>query len=183
MKPPTAIAQMIDELIEREGGFVDHPSDRGGPTCWGITEAVARAAGYTGPMKSMPRLIAQEIYAERYWRQPRFDLVWPLSPSIARELFDTGVNMGVVRAATFLQRSLNVLNKRAHLWPDLEVDGMFGMLSRHALQAFIENRGHDGVPILLQMLNSLQGVRYIELAENDESQEDFEFGWQRRVNQ
>jgi lysozyme family protein len=35
---------LIDALIEREGGYADHPADKGGPTCFGITEAVARAS-------------------------------------------------------------------------------------------------------------------------------------------
>ena len=42
--------RLIDALIEREGGYVDHPADKGGPTCFGITEAVARAHGYRGAM-------------------------------------------------------------------------------------------------------------------------------------
>ena len=42
--------RLIDDLIEREGGFVNHPADRGGATCFGITEAVARAHGYSGAM-------------------------------------------------------------------------------------------------------------------------------------
>jgi lysozyme family protein len=28
---------LIDGLIDREGGIVDHPADKGGPTCFGIT--------------------------------------------------------------------------------------------------------------------------------------------------
>ena len=39
------IDELIDALIEREGGYVNHPSDRGGATKYGITEAVARAPG------------------------------------------------------------------------------------------------------------------------------------------
>ena len=35
------VSQLIDDLIDREGGYVNHPADRGGATCWGITEAVA----------------------------------------------------------------------------------------------------------------------------------------------
>ena len=37
------ISDLIDELIDREGGYSDHPQDRGGATRWGVTEAVARA--------------------------------------------------------------------------------------------------------------------------------------------
>lgn len=33
------VDKLIDALIEREGGFVSHPKDRGGPTRYGITEA------------------------------------------------------------------------------------------------------------------------------------------------
>src|SRR3546814_18653590 len=42
---------LIDAVIDREGRYVNHPADRGGPTCWGITEAVARAGGCAGAMR------------------------------------------------------------------------------------------------------------------------------------
>ncbi len=32
-------AQIIDAILRREGGFVDHPADRGGATKYGITHA------------------------------------------------------------------------------------------------------------------------------------------------
>ena len=44
--------RLIEELIEREGGYVNHPRDKGGPTRFGITESVARAHGYSGAMAS-----------------------------------------------------------------------------------------------------------------------------------
>jgi lysozyme family protein len=46
----TDLDELINALIEREGGYVNHPADRGGPTRYGITEAVARAHGYGGPL-------------------------------------------------------------------------------------------------------------------------------------
>ena len=46
------IDRLIEEVIEREGGYVDHPADRGGPTRWGITEAVARRQGYMDDMRT-----------------------------------------------------------------------------------------------------------------------------------
>ncbi len=45
MEEMLGVDQLVDALIEREGGYVDHPLDRGGVTNFGITEAVARAHG------------------------------------------------------------------------------------------------------------------------------------------
>jgi lysozyme family protein len=98
--PPT-VDQLVDGLIAREGGFVDHPDDRGGATNWGITEAVARAHGYSGPMALLSRGEAAAIYRRLYWLRPRFDAVARRAPRIAAELFDTGANMGPGVAATF----------------------------------------------------------------------------------
>ena len=55
------IDRLIDEVISLEGGYSDHPADRGGPTRWGVTEAVARAHGYAGSMRHFPRAQAAAI--------------------------------------------------------------------------------------------------------------------------
>src|SRR5215207_5525451 len=102
---------LIDQLIEREGGYVNHPADRGGPTNFGITAAVARAQGYAGSMRDMPRSEAEAIYRRLYWIRPGFNAVARLSARVAAELFDTGVNMGPAVAVTFLQRALTALNR------------------------------------------------------------------------
>lgn len=167
----------IDSLIRREGGYVDHPADRGGPTIWGITEQVARAYGYDGRMQDMPQGVARQIYLERYWTQPRFHLINDLSAPLAEELLDTGVNMGTAVAARFLQRALNVLNLEGRTYPDIVVDGVIGRMTLAALQAYLAHRGRDGHVVLLRALNAQQGVRYIELAEARPSQEAFVHGW------
>ncbi|HET9352640.1 MAG TPA: glycosyl hydrolase 108 family protein, partial [Sphingomicrobium sp.] len=83
------VDDLIDELIEREGGYVNHPADRGGPTRFGITEAVARAHGYAGPTALLPREEAADIYRRLYWLRPKFDEVASRAPRVAAELFDT----------------------------------------------------------------------------------------------
>lgn len=168
----------IDKLIGREGRYSNNPSDRGGETMWGITVQTARAFGYKGEMKDMPREVAVAIYMERYWFAPRLDKVSYIDPFIAEELLDTGVNMGSATAGKFLQRALNVLNKNAALFQDLTVDGNIGNITMLALKTYLGDRGVSGRTVLLRMLNAQQSVRYIELAEANVSQEDFQYGWQ-----
>ncbi|GAA4401293.1 glycoside hydrolase family 108 protein [Quisquiliibacterium transsilvanicum] len=171
------VDQYIEALIAREGGYVDHPADRGGPTTWGITEQVARAYGYHGRMQDLPRSEAKAIYLERYWEAPRFHQVNDLSAAVAEELLDTGVNMGTGVAARFLQRALNVLNQEGKHYLDIVVDGAIGRMTLAALRAYLGARGKDGHVVLLRALNAQQGVRYIELAEGRPSQEAFVHGW------
>ena len=99
-----SVDKYIDDLIKREGGYVNNPNDRGGATNYGITEAVARVNGWKGPMRDLPLDLAKQIYKQQYWINPRFDQVNTLSPLIAEELLDTGVNCGVAFAKPLLQR-------------------------------------------------------------------------------
>lgn len=117
------LQQTLGALIGREGKYSNNPSDKGGETMWGITVAVARAFGYAGPMSSMPRSAAEQIYTVRFWQQPGFDKIAAVDEGIAEEMLDTGVNMGPVVAGKFLQRALNVLNQGDELYPNLTVDG------------------------------------------------------------
>ena len=110
----------INEIIDIEGGYVNDSADSGGATRYGITEAVARRYGYTYKMESLPRSLAFEIYSKRYWDSLNLDEVEKLSHMIAKELADTGVNMGVGRAAEFIQRSLNVLNNNGKFYNDIK---------------------------------------------------------------
>jgi lysozyme family protein len=99
------------------------------------------------------------------------------SPRIAEELLDTGVNMGVGTASKFLQRALNTLNAEGKYYPDITVDGAIGQMTLASLKAFLAHRGDNGHVVLVRMLNALQGVRYIEIAEAKPSQEAFIYGW------
>lgn len=171
--------RLVDQVIGREGGYVDHPSDRGGPTRWGITEAVARRYGYTGAMRELPREKAVAIYLKRYWEEPGFDQVAKLSEKIAEELFDTGVNMGQATAAMFLQRALNGLNARGKHYADIGADGDIGPGTIAALKAYLGRRGADGIVVMLKALNVLQGARYFEITPAQHPHEDFLYGWLR----
>jgi len=178
MESAIDVDALVDALIEREGGYIDHPADKGGPTCFGITETVARAHGYAGPMRNLPRAEAAAIYRRLYWLRPRFDAVGERSPRVAAELFDTGVNMGPAVAATFLQRALTALNRNGRDFADLVPDGRIGAVTLTALDAFLHVRGRtSGETVLMRALEALQGERYLRLAERRPANEAFLYGW------
>jgi lysozyme family protein len=166
--------KIIDQIIFVEGGFVDDPDDSGGATNYGITEAVARAYGFAGDMRDMPRGVAFDIYVARYWDAVRADDLLALSEAVASEVVDTGVNMGTGRASKILQRALNVLNVGGSLYPDLVVDGAIGPMTIQALREYLAERNEL---VLCRALNCLQGAYYIELAERREKDEKFVYGW------
>jgi lysozyme family protein len=173
----TDIETLIEDVIEREGGYVNHPADRGGATNWGITEAVARRQGYMDDMQALPRSDAEAIYRQLYWHKPRFDAFSERAPALAAELFDTGINMGTGTAAAFLQRALNALNREAKDYPDLAVDRSIGPATLAALDAFLKKRGSGAEGVLLKAVEALQGAHYLNIAEARPSQEAFVYGW------
>lgn len=171
------INQLIGDVIDREGGYSNHPADTGGATMWGITEAVARAEGYKGAMRALPHDEAVAIYKRLYWLRPRFSDVDDRTPALAAELFDTGINMGVGTATRFLQRALNALNRGASDYPDIAVDGAIGGQTLAALDKFIARRGRAGEAVLVKAVEALQGERYLSLAERRPANEAFLYGW------
>jgi lysozyme family protein len=168
---------LIDDVIGREGGYSNHPADRGGATRWGVTEAVARAHGYRGDMRSFPREEAVRIYQRIYWERPGFDRVSAIAPKIAAELFDTGVNMGPGVAVSFLQRALNALNRGASDYADITSGVRIDEPTIAALGAYLAKRAPHGENVLLKAIEALQGERYLALAERRPANEAFLYGW------
>lgn len=169
--------RLAPTLLAVEGGYTNDPRDPGGATNHGITQAVARAHGYSGPMQDLTKLAALSIYKIAYWTKPGFAKVAAISEPIAAELFDTGVNMGVATAGRFLQRALNAFNREGHDYPDLVIDGQIGQSTISALAAFVGARGKDGEAVMVRALNALQGARYIEIVEGRPASEAYTFGW------
>lgn len=165
---------VIDAVIAREGGYSNHPTDRGGATRFGITERVARANGYDGAMRDLPRGDAVRIYRALYWEKPKFDRVATLAPDLAAELFDTAVNMGPATAIRFLQRALGPLSGEA-----LAQDGLIGPATLTALHRFLDKRGGEGERVLIRAVDGLQAARYVELAEKRPANRAFLYGWLR----
>uniref|UniRef100_Q31HV3 Uncharacterized protein n=1 Tax=Hydrogenovibrio crunogenus (strain DSM 25203 / XCL-2) TaxID=317025 RepID=Q31HV3_HYDCU len=174
--------QSFPKVIKVEGGDSDNKNDSGGKTRFGITQAVASMHGFDDVSKLTIQQ-AKSIYKSDYWDLLHLDNIDLLSDKIAFELFDTAVNMGVGTSGIFLQRALNSLNDQQRYFPDLKVDGIIGAKTIYALTIYKGVRQQKGVNVLLKILNSLQCVRYVELTEKREKDEDFLYGWvTNRVN-
>jgi lysozyme family protein len=171
--------QLIDSLNEREGGYVNHKNDRGGETNHGITLAVARRNGWSGPMRDMTRQFAFGVYERKYWTSLSLDSI--NSNNLQETLFDYCVHSGPSRPGKALQRSLNVLNHMGDHYADLVVDGKVGPATLRALEGLLRKRGPEAYDVLAGMVDGMRQEFLIRLAEKNQSQESFSWGWAHRV--
>ncbi len=95
----------FDMLLGHEGGYSNHPNDPGSETMWGITAKVARADGYAGDMKALPRDRSKSIYRRKYWDAVKVE---ELPEAMRYSVFDAAVNSGPSQAVQWLQEALDV---------------------------------------------------------------------------
>lgn len=168
-----SVESMISDIIRREGGFVDHPADRGGPTCYGIThKTLARYLGRAvtrEDVQTVSRELAAEIYRRAYYLEPRIDA---LPVNVRAFLFDCAVNHGPRRAVKFLQQVLNAAG-----FGQLGIDGLAGPMTRRQAKKAAETMG----PWLLAALSEERRMFYRIIVERDPSQQVFLKGWMNRV--
>ena len=146
----------FDLLITHEGGFSNHPDDPGGATMYGITEVVARAEGYTGPMRELTLDFAKQVYRKRYWDACRCDQM----PDVLRyPLFDAAVNSGPNQAIKWLQSAVGV-----------KADGAIGPVTQQAVNMAAPQ------PTRQKMIGNR--LRFMTQLSNWPS---FSKGWARRI--
>ena len=110
----------LKRVLKHEGGYVNHPSDPGGETNYGITKNTARSYGYNGSMKTIPMDVVERIYKAMYWDAMSCDN-FPFA--VAFQLFDAAVNHGLLNARKLTQRAVNVKD-----------DGIIGSISLAAIR-------------------------------------------------
>ena len=119
------VQTIAEEIVIREGGYVNDPDDPGGATKYGVTIHTMRRLGLdldgdgrvgTSDVRKLTKAQAVSIFVEHYFERPRInDLPQPLQASV----FDMYVNAGA-HAVKILQRLLNEMG-----WP-VSVDGIIG---------------------------------------------------------
>ena len=120
-----SVRALAEDIIRREGGYVNDPDDPGGATNFGVTIHTMRRLGMdlTGDGKICPndvrklsRAQAVDIFIQHYFNAPR---IAELPELLHATVFDMYVNAGS-NAVRILQR---LLRDMGH---DIGVDGVIG---------------------------------------------------------
>lgn len=160
---------LISKTLANEGGFVDHPSDRGGASNFGITAAtlaVWRKFGRqasTEEVKSLSKAEAEAIYLQGWVRHPSLNLHLVADIHVAWWIMDTAVLFGQRRAAQWAQEAARVTS-----------DGTLGPVSIAALNAMPRAR-------FLVRATKLRLRHHAETVEDRPSQSAFLEGWTARA--
>lgn len=174
---PDYVQKIILATIQREKGVSNNPDDPGGLTKDGITADTAKRYGYDDVTKLTDEQI-KDIYLKYYFLDYHFDRIATISPQLAEELFDTGVNIGPSLPVIWLQTNLNLLSLREAYYPYIDEDGLIGDKTISALNSFIKKRGKKlAVKVLYNQLNAIQGSYYFHLAKVHDKYQTFYYGW------
>lgn len=160
--------EALDHLLAEEGGWSNHPADRGGATMYGVTQAT-----YSAWRKKKKRVAqsvariskeeARELYNEEYWEAASCDKIpWPISYMT----FDAAVNSGIKRAVQWTQGGLGV-----------KADGQIGPASIARCNSVVTN----GEAHALLAIVDKRAEFLARLVQRTPSQAAFLLGWWRRT--
>ena len=154
----TTFNEIIEKILEHEGGYVNDPLDAGGETNFGI----AKRFYPNVDIKNLTKEQAKTIYHQDYWRPAKCDEV----PSHLRYIyFDMCVNFGRNGAVKVLQRASNAKNKEK-----IKVDGGIGPATLNAIQN-----------LEIERVRAYRVLRFADIVIKKPEQERFWFGWFKRA--
>jgi lysozyme family protein len=177
------IKEIIATIIKKEGGYVNHPADKGGPTNYGIT-AKSYAEYFRRPAAASSKIpkktiiseikyvtpeLAEKIYYTLYYVRPGIDL---LPEQIQPIMLDMAVNHGRSGSVKILQTAL----AQAGINPG-QPDGLIGKKTIMAAFKAVQLLGNH-------FINDLVNCRlnyYQEIINNDPTQAAFKAGWFARA--
>ncbi|GIT91801.1 hypothetical protein JANAI62_22580 [Jannaschia pagri] len=119
------VRSIAEQIVAREGGYVNDPDDPGGATNFGVTIHTMRRLGLDldgdgdidpADVRRLTRVQATDIFVEHYFKRPRLA---ELPETLQASVFDMYVNAGA-NAVRILQRLLNRMGQR------VAVDGTIG---------------------------------------------------------
>lgn len=163
-------------VLGAEGGFSDHPADRGGATKYGITQKTLDGwrkyhPDFPASVKDITVDHSKAIYKRNYWDACSCDLMpWP----VCLLVFDMAVNSGRGASIRYLQRTINsALSTDA-----VRVDGGFGPQTKAGMDNAINA---IGLIAFCMLFLKLRRDFFHAIAKRSPSQKVFLKGWLNRV--
>lgn len=163
----SSIKQSLEYALKNEGGYVNHPLDKGGPTNRGITQkTLEKYLGHNVTADDVKNLDYQttiNIYKKFYWDIINLDRIF--DQAIATAIFDIGLLCGPHTAVRFCQEILH-LDVTKHM-DDKTIQAINSKTNTASfIEKFIE-----------------RSIQYFEaIVANKSSQRVFLKGWKNRVN-
>ena len=156
----TTFEEIIDIVLDHEGGYVNDPDDAGGETKYGIAKRWYPNVN----IKNLTKEQAKKIYHQDYWRPAKCDEV----PKQLRHIyFDMFVNFGRRGAVKVLQQAAN-----SKLRNKIDVDGGIGPATLKAIQNLSVDR-----------VRAYRVLRFADIVNRKPEQERFWFGWYKRATE
>ena len=152
--------EIIDQVLEHEGGYSHDPKDLGGETNFGITKRFYPNVD----IKNLTKEQAKQIYHQDYWRPGKCDEV---PPQLRHIYFDMCVNFGRKGAVKVLQQAANSKNR-----DKIDVDGGIGPTTLKAIQNLSVDR-----------VRAYRVLRFANIVIDKPNQERFWVGWYRRATE
>jgi lysozyme family protein len=155
----SAFDTIIDMVLVHEGGYVDHSSDPGGETKYGIS----KRAYPDVDIKNLTKEDAKELYRKDYWDRIKGD---ELPASVACVVVDYAVNSGVSRASKALQSACGIANG----------DGIIGPHSLNAVWSTVKSTSEQAVVDAVTEQRQ-EFIRALSIYDT------FGRGWERRISE
>jgi lysozyme family protein len=160
-----------DKVLRLEGGYVDHPKDKGGPTKYGVILSVWKEYGHdkdgdgdidAEDIKLLTEDDAKYIAKKIFWDYFQADHI--VNQSIAEFIVDWGYNSGRKTVAEIVQQMLNIDN-----------DGIVGPTTLSSINNADQQRFFDS-------LVSRRKIFLDNIVKRRPDQIVFYRGWMNRVN-
>jgi len=158
-KKKMAFSTIIKMVLEHEGGYVNHSSDPGGETKYGIS----KRAYPDIDIAELTEEDAEKIYYDDYFSRIKGD---DLPASVACVVLDYAVNSGVSRASKALQKACGINNG----------DGVIGPHTLNAVWVVTKTKSEEFIAYEVTRIRQ-EFIRGLSIYET------FGKGWERRINE
>ena len=152
----THFDEIIERVLEHEGGYVNDSTDLGGETNFGITKRFYPDVD----IKNLTKEEAKQIYYDDYWLKNKVN---KMPPKLKHIYFDMCINMGKKTAVKILQGAS--IGKGSNI----SLDGGLGANTFKAIQ-----------DLEVERVRAYRVKYYVDIINKKPEQEKFYFGWFRR---